>query len=99
MERSLRFGTYHVRSASFSAVPDARPQADVRHSASCERFAGRNVSVRLIRGDFSNNITDFPVEMQAGGKSRTVKTDDSGRAEFRNLPVGENLKFVAVRRR
>jgi hypothetical protein len=54
------------------------------------------VSVRLIRGDFSNNIIDFPVEMQAGGKSRTVKTDDSGRAEFRNLPVGENLKFVAV---
>ena len=54
------------------------------------------VSVRLIRGDFSNNITDFPVEMQAGGKSRTVKTDDSGRAEFKNLPAGENLKFVAV---
>ena len=27
--------------------------------------------------------------MQAGGKSRTVKTDDSGRAEFRNLPAGE----------
>src|SRR5262245_42088870 len=54
------------------------------------------VSVRLIRGDFSNNITDFPVEMQVGGKSRTVKTDDSGRAEFRNLPAGETLKVVAV---
>jgi hypothetical protein len=54
------------------------------------------VSVRLIRGDFSNNITNFPVEMQAGGKSRTVKTDDSGRAEFRDLRAGENIKFVAV---
>jgi hypothetical protein len=54
------------------------------------------VSVRLIRGDFSNNITDFPVEMQVGGRVRTEKTDESGRAEFKNLPAGETVKVVAV---
>jgi hypothetical protein len=54
------------------------------------------VSVRLIRGDFSNNITDFPVEMQIGGRVRTARTDESGRAEFKNLPPGETVKVVAV---
>src|SRR4029453_11010786 len=85
----------------FSAVPRAQFQMpDPKQMPGIPRpvsdLPDGTVSVRLIRGDFSNNITDFPVEMQAGGKSRTVKTDDSGRAEFRNLPAGENLKFVAV---
>jgi len=54
------------------------------------------VSVRLIRGQLSNNITDFPVELHIGSQVRTVKTDQGGRAEFGSLPAGATLKAVAV---
>jgi len=54
------------------------------------------VSVRLIRGQLSNNITDFPVELHVGSEVRTGKTDDGGRAEFGKLPAGSTLKAVAV---
>ena len=40
------------------------------------------VSVRLIRGELSNNIADHPVELHVGSKVPTVKTDESGRAQF-----------------
>jgi hypothetical protein len=54
------------------------------------------VSVRLIRGELSNNITNFPIELRVGSRTRTAKTDNAGRAEFRNLPAGETLRAVAV---
>jgi hypothetical protein len=54
------------------------------------------VSVRLIRGQLSNNITNFPVELHVGTQVRTVKTDDAGRAEFGSLPAGQTVKAVAV---
>jgi hypothetical protein len=54
------------------------------------------ISVRLIRGDLSNNITNYPVELHVGDKVQTVKTDESGRAEFRDLPAGTTVKAVAV---
>jgi len=53
------------------------------------------VSVRLIRGDLSNNITGHPVELKIGGKTVTVKTDDAGRAEFKDLPAGTPVKASA----
>jgi hypothetical protein len=46
------------------------------------------VSVRLIRGQLSNNITGHPVELRVGGKTLTVKTDENGRAEFKDLITG-----------
>ena len=52
--------------------------------------------MRLIRGQLTNNIPDFPVEMHAGGKVVTVKTDDGGRAEFSGMTPGAPVKFVAV---
>ena len=54
------------------------------------------VSVRLIRGQLSNNIPNFPVELHVGSQVRTAKTDEAGRAEFTGLPSGETLKAVAV---
>jgi hypothetical protein len=54
------------------------------------------VSVRLIKGELSNNITNHPVELHVGDKVQTVKTDESGRAEFRDLPAGTNVKAIAV---
>src|SRR5262249_55508132 len=53
------------------------------------------VTVRLIRGDLSNNITGHPVELHVGDKVQTVKTDDQGRAEFSGLTPGATATAVA----
>jgi hypothetical protein len=56
-----------------------------------------HVSVRLIRGQLSNNIPDHPVEMRAGGKVvGTIKTDENGRADFGGIAAGTNVKAFAV---
>ena len=54
------------------------------------------VSVRVIRGALSNNITNQPVELHVGSEVRTAKTDDSGRAQFSGLTPGTTLQAVAV---
>ena len=55
-----------------------------------------HISVRLIRGQLSNNIQSHPVELQAGPKSQTVSTDENGRAEFSGIAAGTMVKAVAV---
>jgi hypothetical protein len=55
-----------------------------------------HVSVRLIRGQLSNNIQGHPVEMHAGGKVLTVKTDENGRAEFSGVAPGTNVRARAA---
>lgn len=50
------------------------------------------ISVRVIRGDLSNNIANQTVELRVGGKTRTVKTDDAGRAQFNDVTPGETVK-------
>jgi hypothetical protein len=60
------------------------------------QMAAGSVSVRLIRGDLSNNITGHPVELHIGDKVQTLNTDDAGRAEFVGLPPGSTVQAVAV---
>jgi hypothetical protein len=55
-----------------------------------------HVSVRLIRGQLSNNIQGHPVEMHAAGKVITGKTDENGRAEFSGVTAGTTVRAVAV---
>ncbi|MGE5360963.1 MAG: hypothetical protein ACM3NQ_18245 [Bacteroidales bacterium] len=54
------------------------------------------VSVRVVRGDLSNTIGNQPVDLVANGSTKTVKTDDTGRAQFSGLAVGTTAKAVAV---
>jgi len=54
------------------------------------------VSVRLIRGDLSNNITNHPVELRAGSTVLTQNTDENGRAQFSGLTGGAAVKATAV---
>lgn len=42
----------------------------------------RTVSVRVIRGDMSNNLVNQPVEFTVDGKTQTVTTNETGRAEL-----------------
>jgi hypothetical protein len=54
------------------------------------------VSVRLIRGSLANNIANHPVELHAGSKVFTQKTDENGRAQFSGLTAGAAVKATAV---
>jgi hypothetical protein len=55
-----------------------------------------SVSVRLIRGQLSNNIAGHPVDAHVNGRVVTVKTDDAGRAQFDKLQAGASVKFTAT---
>ena len=46
------------------------------------------ISVRLIRGSLSNNLTGHPVDLHVGSKVVTVNTDENGRAEFKDFITG-----------
>jgi hypothetical protein len=49
------------------------------------------VSVRIVRGGFSNNIANQPVEFVIDGKTRTVTTDANGRAQVSGLTPGVSV--------
>src|SRR5258706_5211749 len=51
-----------------------------------------SISVRVIRGELSNNIPNQPVELRVGGKVLTAKPDESGRAQFDKVTPGAIVK-------
>jgi hypothetical protein len=88
---------------AFVAAPTLRAQfqmPDPKQMAGIPRpvddLPSGSVSVRLIKGDLSNNIVNHPVELHVGDKVQVVNTDDGGRAQFDKLPAGTTLKAVAV---
>jgi hypothetical protein len=76
------------------AMPDARQMSGIPRPV--DDLPAGAVSVRLVRGDLSNNIVNHPVELHVGGKVNVVATDESGRAQFSGLTPGTPLKAVAV---
>jgi hypothetical protein len=54
-----------------------------------------SISVRLIRGELSNNITNHPVTLIVNGKPLTANTDDAGRAQFDKVEPGATVKAAA----
>jgi hypothetical protein len=66
-----------------SGIP--RPVDDLSNGA---------ISVRLIRGSLSNNLTGHPVDLHVGSKVITVKTDENGRAEFKDFITGTGGAMV-----
>ncbi len=60
------------------AMPDPKQMSGIPRPVS--DLPDRTVSVRVIRGDLSNNIANQPVDLLIDGKSQTVKTDENGRA-------------------
>ena len=86
---------------SFSAVVGAQFQMpDAKEMSGIPRpvtdLPNGTVSIRLIRGDLSNNITNHPVELHVGSKVLTANTDDAGRAQFANLDARAPVKAIAV---
>jgi hypothetical protein len=75
-------------------MPDARQMSGIPRPV--DDLPTGSVSVRLIRGDLSNNIAGHPVELRVGTEVRTATTDESGRVQFDNLPPGTPLEAAAV---
>jgi hypothetical protein len=85
----------------FVFVSSAQAQIDPRQMAGIPRpvtdLPDGSISVRLIRGQLSNNITGHPVEAHLpNGRIVTVKTDEAGRAQFDKLPAGASVTFMAA---
>jgi hypothetical protein len=79
-------------SAQFQ-MPDPKQMSGIPRPV--DDLPAGTVSVRMIRGQLSNNLIGQPVNMQGGGKTVTVKTDDGGRAEFKGFPAGTSVKATA----
>jgi hypothetical protein len=75
-------------------MPDVRQMSGIPRPVT--DLPDHAISVRLIRGSLSNNITNFPVELHVGSKVLTAKTDETGRAQFNDVQVGGSVRAVAV---
>jgi hypothetical protein len=54
------------------------------------------VTVRVVREAIGNNISGQQVQLTVSGRTRTATTDEQGRAEFTNLPRGEEARTSAT---
>src|SRR5947199_10820972 len=80
-----------IRSQGGFQMPDAKTMSGIPRPVT--DLPDGSISVRVIRGDLSNNIKDQPVELRAGGKVLTVKTDENGRAQFDKVTAGAAVKL------
>jgi hypothetical protein len=67
-------------------MPDVRQMSGVPLPVS--DVAIGTVTVRVIRGSLANVVPGQDVQLSVGGTSRTVKTNEAGRAEFIGLTPG-----------
>jgi len=80
-------------SAQFQ-MPDPKQMAGIPRPVT--DLPDSSISVRLIRGQLSNNIASHLVELHfANGRVLKVNTDEAGRAQFDKLPRGESVKASA----
>jgi len=82
-----------LSSPASGQMPDARqmsgipmPTPDVPAGA---------LSIRLVRGELTNNVTGHPVELHAGSRTETATTDENGRAVFSGLQPGASVHAMA----
>jgi hypothetical protein len=74
-------------------MPDPKQMAGIPRPV--DDLPNGAISVRLIRGQLSNNIANHPVELRVGSKVLTVKTDESGRAQFNDVSPNATVKASA----
>src|SRR4051812_14045484 len=74
------------------AMPDPKQMSGIPRPV--DDLPNGAISVRLIRGSLSNNLTGHPVDLHVGSKVITVKTDENGRAEFKDFITGTGSATV-----
>lgn len=90
----LTLGLVLAAVPALAQVPDVRQMNGVP-MASGDVAAG-TVTVRLVRGDLSNNITGHPVELHGGARVLKENTNAEGRAQFVGLSPGTSVHAVSV---
>src|SRR6478672_29533 len=79
-------GSGALLSAQFQ-MPDPKMMSGIPRPV--DDLPAGSISVRLIRGQLSNNIAGHQVELHyANGRVLKVNTDDAGRAQFDKVPAG-----------
>jgi len=74
-------------------MPDARQMSGIPMPTT-DVPAG-SVSVRLVRGELTNNIVGHRVELHAGARTESATTDQDGRAVFSRLQPGTSVHAMA----
>ena len=74
-------------------MPDAKAMSGIPRPV--DDLPNGSVSVRLIRGELSNNITNHTIELHVGSKVLTATTDEAGRVQFDALDAGATVKASA----
>jgi len=90
----LSGGAFVARLHAQFQMPDPKQMAGIPRPVT--DLPDGSISVRLIRGQLSNNIASHQVELNfANGRVLKVNTDDAGRAQFDKVPAGEMVKATA----
>ena len=74
-------------------MPDARQMSGIPMPTP-DAPAG-TVSIRLVRGELTNNVVRHPVDLHAGPRTETAITDENGRAVFSGLQPGTSVHATA----
>jgi hypothetical protein len=74
-------------------MPDPRQMSGIPRPVT--DLPNGSVSVRVIRGQLSNNLSNQDVELRVGSTVMKAKTDAAGRAQFDRLPAGTTVKAMA----
>lgn len=103
--RTIIFGVVILLPA-LSAAQGVQPPGGAEPSHGMVRAAGMplndtalapgTITVRVVRGAFSENIADQLVELDVSGKTEQARTDAAGRAQFANLPIGARVRAAAT---
>lgn len=80
--------------ASLHAQMDARAMSGIPRPV--DDVPDGTVVVRLVRQEIGNYVTNHPVDLDVGGTTQTVRTDQEGRAQFSGLKPGVALRATAT---
>ena len=83
-----------VGAVVLSAQPDPRQMSGIPRPD--PNLADGLITVRVIRGNFTNNVPDHPVELLAGDTVSTAQTDAAGRAAFTSLSPGSQVRVATT---
>jgi len=81
-------------------IAAAQPQTMVRAAGmplNDGALAPGMLTVRVVEGAFTRNLAEQAVEVQVtGGKTERAMTGADGRAQFAHLPIGAEVRIVAL---
>ncbi len=93
---TLGVGSWELRFPVVSAQDMPDPSLIHGRAIPAPELVGGTVTVRVVREAIGNNVAGQEVRLTVGGTPRTATTDELGRAEFRGLPQGGEVRAEAT---